>query len=153
MDMNEYQSGEATAGNDTTMLTYVIRAKTKVIKASWLQGLKGGRTEYKAVLLIPIEGDTTTMFYRAWLPVVSDEYFEIVMEMGHPVYGTCRGAILRRGKYYSKPHILIMTKGVEEILAKKDGLRIENIKILPSSQDDRSDEAVDSDMAVERFDY
>lgn len=151
MELEGYPQSEATASNDPTMREYVIRAKVKVVKQSWFQGLLGGKTEFKAALLIPEEGDSTTMFYSAWLPDAANEHFEIVMEFGHPVYGTCRAAVLRQGKFYQKPHIFIMSKGVEEILVKKDGMRIENIKILPAAFDDRADSAIDTNVEIAKF--
>lgn len=151
--MAEYLS-EAVPGNDPTMRKYVIRCRVKVVKTAGKQGLLSGQTEFNAVLLLPQEGDTTTRFYTAWLPDEAEKHFELVLEMGHPVYGICRAAILRKGKFCERPHIFVMSKGVEDILEKKDGLIIDNITVLPASDEEEfGDQALQSDKDIEVFKY
>lgn len=146
-----YPQNEAVPGNDPTLRKYAFKAKVKTKRKSWKQGFFGGQTEFNAVLLIPQESDMTTLFYAAWLPETSDEHSEVILEMGHPIYGTCRGAVMRRSKNFDKPHIFVMSKGVEEILQGKDGLVIENITALPADQDEMGDGAVDSSKDITKF--
>lgn len=133
--------------NDPTMKDYKIRVKVNVVRSYLQQGFSEGKSEFNAVCLLPMEADTTIKFYMAWLPDDAKEHFEIVMEMGHPVYGTCRGAVLRAGKFMQRPHIFIMSKGVEDILSKKHG-EILDIRVLPCSMDAESDSAPDSDNDI-----
>lgn len=142
---------EQTPYNDPCMREYVLRVKVKIVRANAQQGMKGGLSEFNAAILIPLEGDQTNRFYSAWLPDDSSEHTETVLSFGHPVYGTCRVAVLRSGKFYSSPHLFVMSKGVEDALSKCDGLILEGIKVLSAADDVAADAAVETDVEIDKY--
>lgn len=151
--MIDFPQGEAVPANDPTLKKHVISAKVKVAKASWWQGFRGGRSEFKAVVLIPRDSDATNMFFSAWLPDVVEEHSEVVLQIGRPVYGPCRVAVLRRGKYHDRPHLFVMSKGVEEILENQDGVVLDNLVVMPANKDEFGDGAADSAKDIQKFSW
>lgn len=138
---------EFNAANDPTMRKYGLVCKIQTVRAYGQQGVKSGQTEFEAVILIPTQSDATTRFFSAWLPDSSEDRSEIVFELGFPVYGSCRGAVLRQSRFHNAPHIFIMSVGVEEILKHKNNEKIE-ITVLPATDDAIGDQAPDTEADI-----
>ena len=101
---------------------YNLSGKIRVVKKYAKQGFFSKREEAKAVCIELSQSDETTKFFAAWLPEDEKHTSEVLAEMGHPIYGSCRMAVLRESSLYPKgPHLFIMHKWAEEILLKKDG--------------------------------
>lgn len=140
-------SNHHTKANDPTQSEYGLRCKVKSIRTYGQQGEKGGRTEFIAIVFEPIDSDATRRFFGAWLPLEITSHTEVVIEFGYPIYGHARTAVLRKGKFYDRPHLLLMTVGLEEILKNYDNKFIE-FKALPASQDDKADNVRDDINSV-----
>lgn len=124
---------------------YNLRARVKVVRGKTQQGIKGGETEFQAVILLLQDCDETTKFFGAWLPDDEDHRVECLAIMGRPVYGGCRMSVLRASKHYPEgPHLFVMTKAVEDALIHREDQLIE-FKVEPSLKD--ADKAHESDFA------
>lgn len=62
--------------------------------------------------------DEGVMCMRAWLPETRKEHSEVGMFLKGPIYSPCRGAIMRANEFCDRPHIVVMSKGVEEEILK-----------------------------------
>jgi len=124
---------------------YDIFCNVRIVKQGWNElADHGAKNEAKVALLVPIIGDgQCTQFFDAWLPVVSEEYHEIVMKIGHPINAPCRGSVHRPNSLCDKPHIFVMSTGSEEVLKSLDYKADQRIKIrvLPQDQDEVADDA------------
>lgn len=129
---------------EPTQQEYNITAKVKFVDVN----VKDHDRQYsrRLVILIPQESMQRDLFFNAWLPEVSEEYFELATVIRSSIPSPCRMAILKAKKGISdRPYLTIMSKGVEEdfISHKMEG-KIVEVKILPEDQDHVSDDARDS---------
>lgn len=136
-----------TRANDPTQSEYGLRCKVKAVRTYGKQGELGGNTEFTAIVFEPIDSDSTRLFFGAWLPDEVTKHTEVVIEFGYPIYGHARAAVLRKGKFFDRPHLLLMSVGLEEILKNYDSNFIE-FKTLPASQDEKADKARDDINSV-----
>lgn len=126
-----------------TERVYNLRAKVHVVRHFAKQGLDERQHETKSVVLVPCDNDETTRFYMAWLPDDKKNKPEVLCQMGRPVYGACRMAVMRDSELFPKgPHLFVMSVGVEEILLNKEGEIIE-FSTEPGSNDSKDSHAVD----------
>lgn len=135
--------GEQHPSNDLTLWEYHLTCRIHVVKSSGQQGLQGGQTEFEAVCLIPEHSDETANFFAAWLPDTAYDNkgnvqgHEVGFVLKDPPYGYMRGRVQKRSELCDRPHIFVMSVGVEEdILAlykrSKTESRI-NVKALPAN--------------------
>lgn len=86
--------------------------------------------EANVILLVPETTDESSDFFRVWLPEKnSDEFSEIGMLIRHPIQGFVKGAVRWGSFQLSMPHIFVMTKSAEEILASHVGKKIDVIVV------------------------
>jgi hypothetical protein len=133
---------------DPTHKKYNFACELRFFNTNVNEKIKGTEHQYsrKLALLVPLESDQRTMFLNAWLPDTIGEYFEVPLFIKVPVDSPCRVAIFRGPDQRSERHyLLVMTKGVEDILVKlKEGARF-NVQSLPASEEGEIDHAIDSD--------
>lgn len=102
----------------------------------------------KLVFLLPQDSDQRTRFYNTWLPDY-EEYQEIGIEMGHPLYSAFRAALYRQGQFLPEIHIFVMSKGAEEMLKKLDG-QLVNVEILGEQEEALLDGMLDHDIVLNK---
>ena len=135
---------------------YNIKCRVLIVNKTWREESDDFRQhEAKVALLVPELGAAqATAFLNAWLPPQLDEaekgprHYEIVMEIGHPVYGPCRGAVMRSSEYCDKPHIFVMSTGAEEVFKALDYKDRESINVTVLAQD--KDEVADTAQTINR---
>lgn len=108
--------------------------------------------EEEMVFLVPCEGSSRDMFLARWLPD-SEQYeyvdsqnnthtewafSEIGFRIGHPIFGVFRGALRRYHPKCKEPHIMVMTKGVEEGL-KRMHMRVVEVTSMSELKDEELD--------------
>lgn len=137
--------------DDLTEREYNLKCKLKFFRKTVHDPHtnKGQPYERKMCLLIPQESDERVRFLVAWLPEVESEYFELGAYIGSPVDSPCRLSVHRPNEKSDKPHLFVMTKGVEDILIKFKEDSILNVKTLPASNDSEIDFAPDTNLDIE----
>lgn len=130
---------------DLESLKYTLIVKTKFVRKTVYEDHLKAQFEREMVILIPEHNDECGRFFRAWLPDTTDEYYELGVEIGSPVFSPSRVSIHRAPHPYSDSHFLfVMSKGVEEdLLRQPEGKRLQVI-ILPQSSEEILDHAKDS---------
>jgi len=136
------------AMSDPTYKKYSIKCKTKFVTKNVSEEIKAGvvsQYQRHMVLLVPQESDECTRFLMAWRPETTEEYFELVVDLGAPVHGPVRASIhMGHDKWNERPYLTVMSKGVEEILHKfKEGITI-HCTVLPANMEGEADHALDS---------
>lgn len=129
---------------EPTEMEYHISAIVKFVDVDVQDGDR--RYKSKLVLLIPEDSTQQMLFFNAWLPEVSEEFFELTAIIKTGVQSFARLAILRRKQgICDRPYLMIMSKGVAEdfIHYRMEGRRIELV-IQPESCDELADKAKDS---------
>jgi hypothetical protein len=129
---------------EPTQIEYHLSAKVKFVDID----VKDHNRNYKRklVILIPEVSTEQMNFFKAWLPEVSDEYFELATIIHSVVATPCRMAILKSKQNISdKPYLMIMSKGVEEdfINYKLEGKTL-RLTILAEGNEEALDEIKDS---------
>lgn len=157
-------------------LEYNIFCNVKVIEKTFKEEADNWTQHTsKMVLLIPrFDSGEYAGFANAWLPDFIDHITakekglnldehgnEIVMRIGHPINGPCRGFVRRANKDCPKPHIFVMSTGVEEMLKEnfdKKLFKIFNIRkntelrvtVLPEGMDEIADRAATTERNVRK---
>jgi len=127
---------------------YHIKCKVEIKRVAFMDHQSEGdcgMVEEDMVFLVPQEGDQRTAFYNAWLPDTLDQFFEIGMSMGHPIFGVFRGAVARVHAGIKEPHIFVMTKSAEEVFKNVKGKTID-VKVLAQGDEILLDQAADYDL-------
>lgn len=129
---------------EPTQKEYNITAKVKFVDVD----VKDNDRQYKRklVLLIPQESSEQVLFFNAWLPETSGEFFELSAVIKSGVPTPARLAILKsREGIYDRPYLMVMSKGVEEdfISYRMEGKTV-SLTILPEGEDEVADLAKDS---------
>lgn len=129
---------------------YILSCKVLVKECSYEDEQSKGTvlvTE-KLVFLIPQQSTQQTLFYNTWLPDY-EEYQEIGIEMGYPLYSSFRAALYRQGQFHSSPHIFVMSKGAEEMLKQLDG-QLVNVEILGEQEEALLDGMLDHELVLNK---
>lgn len=126
---------------------YHLLARTKFVEKTVIE--EELKTQYvrRMVILIPDLNDEAMRFFRAWLPETTEDYYEVVAELGAPVHSPCRLSVHRKPHPYSNDYhfLFVMTKGVEDdLLQFPQGTRIQ-LTVLSQDSDEAADFAKDSD--------
>lgn len=143
--MNELES-------DLTQRRYHLSCKTRFYTKTVEDVLPGGvtkRYERTLVLLIPQESDERSRFLSAWLPETTQDYYEVSSFISSPVDSPSRLSIHRADERCEKHYLVVMSKGVEDILVRlREGTTI-NIQVLKASEDSEADFAPDTEYNFE----
>lgn len=101
---------------------------------------KESNEQAEAVVLVPEQTTECDCFFAAWLPpkLSAEEqaltrsqnpHSEIVFETGNPINGYFRGALFRASDLCDRPHIFVMTKRAEDLLASLEGKKIQLVSL------------------------
>ena len=124
--------------NDLTQRRYHLTCKTRFFKKTVVDNLPGGnvkRYERTLVFLIPQESDERSRFLSAWLPDTTKDYYEMSSFISSPVDSPSRLSVHRADQRCEKHYLVVMSKGVEDILIKmKEGTTL-SVQVLKASED------------------
>lgn len=132
---------------------FTLRCKVLAKEMSYLDKQSAGKKwneQAKVVLLQPEVNTECSRFFDDRLPTLDEEYTEVGMLIGGPVFGFVRGALQRGSKLCSRPHIFVMSKRAENVLKYLDGREIEVI-ILSEEEEANYDEPEGKGMSVDEF--
>lgn len=104
----------------------------------------------RVVLLKPDVNTECSRFFDERLPILDEEYTEVGMLIGGPVFGFVRGALRRGTKICDRPHIFVMSKRAENVLKYLDGREIE-VVILSEDEEGNYDEPEGKGISVDEF--
>ena len=132
---------------------YIIRAKVKVQKMSFLDRQSRGQAWNESadvVLLVPEINTEASTFLTERLPELDEEYTEVSMLMGGPIFGYLRGALRRGSRLCDRPHIFVMSKRAENTLKAMNGREFE-VTILSQEEESEYDESSGAGMTLEEM--
>ena len=127
---------------DLTQRRYTLRCKTKFFRKTVVDQLPNGQTrsyERCLVFLVPEESDERTRFLRAWLPETSEEHFELAAHLGFPVDSPSRLSIHRADGRCDRHYLMIMSKGVEDVLVKLKEGAVLSVTTMKADEDSEAD--------------
>lgn len=137
---------------DLTQRRYNLRCKTKFYRKTVNDQLPNGsfRTyERTLVLLVIEESDERTRFLQAWLPETTDQHYELTANIAFPVDSPARLSIHRADARCDRHYLLVMSKGVEDILVKlREGLPL-TLQTCRASEDTEADYAPETEYDFE----
>ena len=143
--MNEYE-------NDLTQRRYHLSCKTRFYRKTVRDELPNGTTkvyERTLVFLIPQDSDERTRFLMAWLPDTAEDYYEMSSFVSSPVDSPSRLSVHRSDARCERHYLLVMSKGVEDILLKMREGTLINVQVLKASEDNEADFAPDTEYNFE----
>jgi hypothetical protein len=132
---------------------YIIRAKVRVVKLSYLDKQSAGKKSNETadvVLLVPEINTQASEFLTERLPEMDEENTEVAMLMGGPVFGFVRGALQRGSRLCDRPHIFVMSKRAENTLKAMHGREFE-VTILSQEEEADYDESSGAGMTLEEM--
>lgn len=108
--------------------------------------------EANVILLVPETTDEASDFFRVWLPEKdTDDLSEVGMLIKYPVQGFVKGAVKWGSFQLSMPHIFVMTKAAEDILASHIGKKVEVIVVGEQEIDHLYDAKAETAPTIDGF--
>jgi hypothetical protein len=146
--MTEDKSG------DLTERKYHLKCKVKFFLKTIKEDVGRGvikTYERKLVFLVPEESDQRTRFLMAWLPDTMGAAHELASFVSYPVDSPCRLACMRADDRSDRHYLMVMTKGVEDVMVRLREGSIINVETMAASDDSEADHAIQEVGTYEVF--
>jgi len=130
-----------------TQIRYFLKCKVLEKECTYLDEQSNGTQQVteKFVFLIPENNDQRTRFLMTWLPDTTLECQELGCEIGHPIHSLFRVALWRSSQFLEGIHMMVLTKGTEELLKPMNGKYVQ-LEVLGEDEEELLDRQTDFDM-------
>jgi hypothetical protein len=132
---------------DPTCQEYYLKCRTRFITKNVSDEIKKGvvnQYQRHMVILVPEHNDQFVRFARAWVPETIEEYYELAADLGPPIHGPSRLSVhMGHDQWCDRPYLLVMSKGVEEIIQKFPEGCVMQVTTLSANEESQADHAND----------